>query len=486
MSDAFDAIPLIDAWLDGEISTDDAATLDAWIAADPSHAERFTTRANLHARLRTRYQTLRGEAPQATSASPHADAEPAPGRSVWYAKGFRGQGSGFSFKAAIAALILIAAALLYVFLPSTPRSQLPVPHSNAPSFAILSDLSDDATFADGERSLGADLTAPIRLIKGRAQIMFKSTAVVDLTGPCTFEMTGPNCGRLHAGKVSVLVRPEAHGFTLDAPDHVRIIDLGTAFRAEADETRGVEVAVTQGHVRIERTAHDDAPARQIELAVGDICRSRDPRFGGRMSVAHPIEVTNPSFEADERNMAGGPMPRGWRSVIPGRAGCEDHLTNGNFTTGVDGRFVGLVNYRLTNDPSVISAMTQNLADGVEADSIYELTVAVGRRIDHDTRGAAPTQWAIALCDAATGRELASTRGQITHAGVMTDQTLVYIPADADAGRPIQIRLINPQDAAVDARPGQINFDAVRLMRLAPVANDPVASPAISSLKEITP
>ncbi|MBI1370380.1 MAG: hypothetical protein GC162_17225 [Planctomycetes bacterium] len=261
---------MIDAWFDAALTDEQAIALDAWLAADMTHAERFLRAASVHAGLSqlSADQALRGETPlpstslkadsvgmdlrQASSASPHADAEPARRRSVWYAKGFRAQGSGFGVKAAIAALIALAAALYFVFLPTAPNSPLPAPHAAAPaSFAILSDRSDDAAFADAEHSLGEGLTAPIQLTAGRAQLMFNSTAVVDLTGPCEFAMTGPNRGRLTGGTLDAYVPQGAHGFTVEGPHGVRVIDLGTAYAMHVTADGLTAVRVSEGRVEIQ-------------------------------------------------------------------------------------------------------------------------------------------------------------------------------------------------------------------------------------------
>ncbi|MBI1368438.1 MAG: hypothetical protein GC162_07260 [Planctomycetes bacterium] len=262
-----DLAPLVAPMFEEELSDEQWTRLCDLLRHDPAARRAYLRLRALHAQLTTRHshQTLRGEAPLPStslragsigvnepSASPHADAEPAPGRSVWYTKGFRGQGSGFIFKAAIAALIMLAATLLYVFVPFTPHSALPAPHSAAPaSYAMLSDMSPDAIFADGERSLGEGLNTPIRLTAGRAQVMFESTAVVDLTGPCEFEMTGPNRARLEAGQMEAYCRPQARGFTIDLPGSVRIVDRGTRFALDVPggaTARTMTMVVRQGHV----------------------------------------------------------------------------------------------------------------------------------------------------------------------------------------------------------------------------------------------
>ncbi|MBI1367424.1 MAG: hypothetical protein GC162_02095 [Planctomycetes bacterium] len=118
--------------------------------------------------------------------------------------------------------------------------------------AMLSDRSDDAKFDGEPLALGENLPAGlIHLTTGRAQVVFKSSAVVDLNGPCAFEMTGVNRGRLNAGQIEAYVRPEAHGFTVDVSDDARVIDLGTRFELTALPKLEPTVLVTEGRVRVE-------------------------------------------------------------------------------------------------------------------------------------------------------------------------------------------------------------------------------------------
>ncbi|MBI1368637.1 MAG: hypothetical protein GC162_08270 [Planctomycetes bacterium] len=264
------------------------AAFERRLITDPAALDAFLRYMDIHASLslwsdqtlRLRAGSLRPSSGQAASAwraveDVSTEATPtlsrASRRSVWYAS---------------AALLAIAAALFFVFLPTAPHSPLPTPHSAAPAaYAILSDVSDDAQFADGDRALGSDLTGPIKLTAGRAQLMFQSTAVVDLTGPCRFEMTGSNAGRLTQGVIHAHIHDRAHGFTVEAPHDVRVIDLGTEYvmRVDDDAAGRVYIQMVAGRARVETrsqvrfitagqfvvvndAAIDDATAGQIRLA----------------------------------------------------------------------------------------------------------------------------------------------------------------------------------------------------------------------------
>jgi len=159
---------------------------------------------------------------------------------------------------ALAAAIALAVTAWFLFTPS-PESPAPVPVAT-PSVATLTN-THNAEFANtaAPMNLGGSLPAgPIQLTSGTAQVMFASTAVVDLTGPCEFEITGPNRGRLTAGRLQAYVRPEAHGFTVDLPDGSRVVDLGTAFTLSLNDVDGAELRVNEGRVRLEFDPDDRA------------------------------------------------------------------------------------------------------------------------------------------------------------------------------------------------------------------------------------
>jgi hypothetical protein len=62
-------------------------------------------------------------------------------------------------------------------------------------------------------------------------------------------MTGPNRGKLTAGKLEAYVPKKAHDFTVDLPDRSSVIDLGTAFGLEVGEAGRTKLRVTEGKVK---------------------------------------------------------------------------------------------------------------------------------------------------------------------------------------------------------------------------------------------
>lgn len=162
--------------------------------------------------------------------------------------------------AALAAMIALAALTWILLAPesqTSPKQPSNAAPETAPPVATLTDYSEAAEFGDSASGdqpppLGGALRpGRISLASGQAQIMFNSTAVVDLTGPCVFEMTGSNRGRLESGMLDVYVPNRARGFTVDLPDGTRIIDLGTRFTVSIEDGGRYRLEVIEGTVAAE-------------------------------------------------------------------------------------------------------------------------------------------------------------------------------------------------------------------------------------------
>ncbi|MBI1368726.1 MAG: hypothetical protein GC162_08760 [Planctomycetes bacterium] len=290
---------LCTACVEDRLTLEDVATLEVLLRDDPDARDQYIRFMRLNALLERyndddAYQTLR---PKAGSASAWGSAEvarskPTPTlsrasrRSVWYA-------------AAALIALAVAVALTIAFRPAAIKT---APDALA-AVALLSDVSDNAQFSGSSAapSLGSDLMpGMLALEAGHAQVMFRSGAVVDLSGPCQFEMTGENRGFLHGGQLSAIVPAQAHGFTIDAPRGARVIDLGTEFEAFVDQQQVMDVAVLDGHVAV--TGDGQTPAM---LAAGD---SRRIERGAIRTTADLLDyarwrVTSREFRHDPALLA---------------------------------------------------------------------------------------------------------------------------------------------------------------------------------------
>ena len=299
-----DPLELIEAWQQGTLNDQQAAALAEWLR-DPVHAETFAREAFIHQRLRDVLHNT-----DVYPIEAHKMPTMRRSRSIW-------------FTGALAAAILLAVSVWFVFYPAanktTPVNSLAVP------VAMLSDYSEDAVFTGTSQpmNLGEGLSrGPARLASGGAQVMFKSGAVVDLIGPCEFELTGPNRGHLTSGYVSVFVPSGAAGFTIETASQ-RFIDMGTRFILWTTPADGATLHVLEGMVMVEdraggssgqtlrrgqawSRANTSAPSQISSFVVDDQSPARlnfEYHFGTGMTM--------PTFNWDA-SLAGG-EPSTWSS-----------------------------------------------------------------------------------------------------------------------------------------------------------------------------
>ena len=151
--------------------------------------------------------------------------------------------------ASLAAMIVLATALWFYF---DTKPSAPVEQPRPPAIAILAD-TQNAEFVDAAEPLAIGTNLPpgvLKLGSGTAQVLFNSGAVVDLVGPCEFQMIRADQAALTAGRLTAYVPAEARGFTVDGPGDVRIVDLGTEFYMDVQPGGRVEVRVMQGSVQV--------------------------------------------------------------------------------------------------------------------------------------------------------------------------------------------------------------------------------------------
>lgn len=229
---------LIQLHVDGMLTSAQAAELDAMVAQSSDIAAELVQAMYLDAFV-THYHRVAPLTTIGRNSDPAAERLRVRWPSVW--------------SLAVTAMIALAALVSIVFYVgrSSERSTTS-PGPATPPVAMLTNI-DHVVFAEGSEpmTLGGDLKAgPVRLLSGAAQIMFSSTAVVDLIGPCEFEMTGSNRGRLVAGRLKAYVPDHARGFTVELPDGSRIVDLGTAFAADVTSAGRQTLRVTKGAVEL--------------------------------------------------------------------------------------------------------------------------------------------------------------------------------------------------------------------------------------------
>ena len=99
----------------------------------------------------------------------------------------------------------------------------------------------------------------LALSSGLVEIQFDSGASVILEGPAEFDLVSADRGFLQRGKLRGVVPPGSEGFTVGSAE-LTVVDLGTEFGFQVDETGGAEVHVFDGEVEI----HDSSNLIEFE------------------------------------------------------------------------------------------------------------------------------------------------------------------------------------------------------------------------------
>jgi hypothetical protein len=312
----------IDAYLEGELTAEQARALEAWINASPDNAAVFLHLVHTHQMLGTlgKEQRLASKAKEANPedldpvtlhalAEMEAAAEPVPFSEVEQPFSFDdvkpkhkpqksadlahaiddlrwalGKSSLRLIRStpfitgSIAAILILG---LYLFAPfgsTDPAPPQDIADNTAPKPAesaqpILRDQTVATLTAEHDaiwdRRPGEDLYAGQRLTltAGFAEITTARGAVAILEGPCVVELMGNGHAlRLHSGKLVGICETEASkGFVVRTP-YMDITDLGTRFGVNISPENGVtNVHVFDGAVAVSSQTLDDGlnPAQLI-------------------------------------------------------------------------------------------------------------------------------------------------------------------------------------------------------------------------------
>jgi len=304
---------LLDALLEGDITPEQHDELARMIETDEDAAQRYLDVMSVHAVLswknRWMYQPA-FEATRSTGSTRSVD-EAAPQRPL----SLRFVGG------AIAAALVVAVTLGVVFLSSNPVSEsLGIRDRSVATLTTTNDAEWDNLTTDMEIGVGVPV-GPLELTGGSAQLLFDSGAVVDLSGPARFEITGDNAAALTRGVASVHVPESAHGFTIDTPNGVRVIDRGTEFTVKASEIGGTDVYVLDGYVELHTP---DQHTYRIDAGEG-------ARVGVRGAVSR-IKTYNGDWlgealtdrhETRRESFSDGALPAGFEEVDPSQTEYVD-------------------------------------------------------------------------------------------------------------------------------------------------------------------
>jgi hypothetical protein len=148
----------------------------------------------------------------------------------------------------------------------------------------------------------------VELTVGQVQLTFADGAQVMLVGPCKFIPESSHRGRLELGRLVAQVPARAIGFTVVTPT-AEIVDLGTEFGVETDESGATEVQVFKGKVELRQEIAGNDPSsavRPITLSAGAARRVERTGIGGRLSVRE-VALTPERFPVQRSDNASAPV-----------------------------------------------------------------------------------------------------------------------------------------------------------------------------------
>lgn len=325
---------LFSRYLDGTINSEEAAQLSSAVARDPAIARAFAEWClmqrqvvdvlcedkfhDLIDQMLVARPGLPGEMSRRIDGGARATApDHSPGKALWR---WAALGGG-----------LLAAAILLMLLwaPFSGPQVATVDPAVGDSSANTADGSaDDAPAAIGSLTELIDATwkpeaeqykpgealkvgSFIRLSEGYAKLTFNCGAEVVLEGPCDFELHDRMVGLLHAGRLTANAPRRAFGFAVLCPG-VDLVDLGTSFGVNVDETGATELHVFEGEVlsspnrpnadgtrQVFHVLKDEAKAFvQDESLATDISIDRK-KFEGLLSIRRPKEGTGELGPTDD-------------------------------------------------------------------------------------------------------------------------------------------------------------------------------------------
>ncbi len=152
-----------------------------------------------------------------------------------------------------AAVLLFAAMVL--FTPVHPVVATLTDSMNAE----WEDMGDVSVPANGDLLRQGEFT----LVKGFAEVTFKTGAKVILQAPIDFELAGDNSMFLDSGRLSAVVPKSATGFTVYTTG-ATVVDYGTEFGVVSSQERETELCVFSGVVEVRTPDADKSkPAKRL-------------------------------------------------------------------------------------------------------------------------------------------------------------------------------------------------------------------------------
>lgn len=263
---------LLDRFLAGEVSEEEATSVAQWMA-EPANLERFAERAQLHADIRS---SLRRRSIQSTALESHApkslSKNHTPGRRQ---ESFGARASPTTLSRFVVAAVA-AVVLLIAF--SLPREEIQTVTPEDYLASIVAEV--DAVLVRDQASWQQDGLAQgrYRLQQGLLHLRFDGGVMVYVEAPAEFDAVSGKRLVLHRGRLSANVPPEGIGFAVETPE-AEVVDFGTEFSVDV-ESGTSEVHVFNGLVRVQpRSKEGIESGDAVDLRTAQAIKIKDTADG---------------------------------------------------------------------------------------------------------------------------------------------------------------------------------------------------------------
>lgn len=297
---------LVNRYMDGMSTAEDVRLLNELLRADATARQAFADLVNLDA-------ALGALAAEATFVLP-ASSQDAPGYVVGrISRSVPGTRTDLEIRptlraapararmwlagGVVAAGLLVAVLLATLGVPWWNRSaaEVAIARLTGAAEAVWAEGASAPVVGDG---LGKK---PLRLKSGTVEITIDAGVVLTLVGPAEAELLDARRLRVHHGRVTAEVGPDAAGFSIETAQ-ARVVDFGTKFGVDVSEAGHTDVVVLQGEVRVfEKTGKATSAAPVATLTTGQAVRVDKSRRLFRI-----VNVTSDGREEDWSTRGGLP------------------------------------------------------------------------------------------------------------------------------------------------------------------------------------
>lgn len=293
---------LVSTALDGAASPaeggGDVGRLQTLLAEDPATLEAYLDQMQMHALLQWRYGQVRPSVGAAT-ASERLSVVPLP-QTAAESPGLLSERR--TLLAASAAALGLAAALLVWF--GSVLAPAPSGGEDPSQGRILGEVADarGVRWGEGQRPLAAgDPVRPgtIRIESGVLRLKLVSDVQVAASGPARFDVVSAMRLRAGSGRLTARVGPLGKGFTVESPT-ADVVDLGTEFGVQVDDSGRTDVVVFEGQVDLHRRGAASLPgaARSVPPAATRMSKGEGLHVGADGGLARLWTVAGALGGAD--------------------------------------------------------------------------------------------------------------------------------------------------------------------------------------------